>query len=141
MLYTPGELKLRIQLIAANNQVRSLCLKYSCTLNYSKHTFTQVAKTNDLVGLLHKTVKLNESKPHSFRKHDRPILECCSPVCSNIRQCDKVAIEMFHCAPTKQSIGCYVSINYVERCELLKLDPPCLRRTRANLVLFNNIIM
>lgn len=41
------------------------------------------------VGLLHKILKLNESKRQDFRTQVRPTVKQCSLVCFNMRQCDK----------------------------------------------------
>lgn len=82
-----------------------------------------VAKTNELVGLLNRTLKLNGSKLHLFRTHFKPISEYCCLVCSKMRHCDRVAIENIQDAFTKQLFGYSTSLNYVECSESLKSDP------------------
>lgn len=49
-----------------------------------RSTHAQVVEVNNLAVLLHRTLKLKESKLNSFQTHFRHIPECCFLVCSNL---------------------------------------------------------
>lgn len=64
---TPGELEIDC------GQSCYLGLNVSCILNFWEHALTRVANTSKLVGMLHITLKLEESKLHSFGTYIRLI--------------------------------------------------------------------
>lgn len=89
--------------------------------------------------MLRRTLKLKESEGHLFQTHVRPTLEYFSLIYSDMRLRDRIAIKNLHRAFTKQLICCSVSLNYMERCQWLELDPLWLKGTGVNRTHFNNI--
>ena len=100
----------------------------------------QGAKARRLIGLINRTFSLTESKLSIFKTHVRPLLEYCTVVFSNMRQIDRFAIENVQRRFTKQLLGYSSPLNYMERCEILHLEPLWLRRLRMNLSFFCNIV-
>lgn len=135
-----GIFKINDQVIPVTAQVRDLGLHYSNSFNFSEHAAIQVAKARKLIGLIHRTFRFPDSKLIIYKSHVRPILEYCSMICSNMRQCDRIEIENTQRIFTKRLLGSNSPLNYMERCQSLQLDPMWLRRIKINLSFLHSII-
>ena len=120
--------------------VRDLGVSYSPTFNFSEHATFQVARARRCTGLVFRSFRLRDSILHVYKSHVRPLLEYCPIVFSNMRKTDRILFENVQRRFTKQLVGFSSSLNYQERCILLKLEPLWLRRIKLNLCFFHNIL-
>jgi hypothetical protein len=126
--------------IPIQNNVRDLGLRYSVTFNFAEQVAYQVTKAQQTIGYICKHFITNEARLRLYLMIARPILEYCPVIYSNLRKCDRVALEKVQRAFTKRILGYSCKLNYRTRCETLCLDPLWLRRLRLGVNLLYSII-
>lgn len=120
--------------------VRLLRHKQKFLGNDGRMSLTDVSKDKTLVWLLRRTINLNRIKLNLFETRVRSTVEDCSLICSNRRECGRMANENVQHTFTKLSIGTLSSLNYNERLTALNLETVWIQLAKVYLVFFNSII-
>jgi hypothetical protein len=126
--------------IPVQSSVRDLGIRYSCSLNFSEQVEYQLARARQLIGLISSVFSLPQAKLEMYKIYVRPILEYGSIVGSNLRKCDRVALESLQRSFSKAITGYSTTLTYKERSILLSLEPLWLRRLKINLVFLHSIL-
>ena len=133
-------LTIKGKVIASQNIVRDLGLRYSCSYSFSHQVTHQLAKCRQMLGIISRVFRLPQARLELYKSHVRPLLEYSFLMGGNLRKCDRVAIESVQRAFTKYVVGFSSTLTYRERCIALPLEPLWLRRMKLNLTFLHNIL-
>ena len=135
-----GHLTLNSEPLSSTLQVRDLGLRYSCSFNFSEQILYQVAKARRLTYLINRAFHLRETKILLFKQVVLPILEFGCAFSSLLTRSETRQIENIQRAFTRCLCMNDFTLNYRERCLLLRLEPLWFRRVKLNLRLLHQLI-
>jgi hypothetical protein len=133
-------LKLNSTSIPTSLIVTDLGIRYSRSFNFSEQVLHQLAKAKQAIGYIKRSIQLPEARLELYKLRVRPLLEYCSIIYSNLRKCDRIALENLQRSFTKSLIGCSTTLCYRERCQALRIEPLWLRRLKLNLTFLHNLV-
>jgi hypothetical protein len=99
-----------------------------------------MAKARQMIGLISNAFSLPQAKLELYKIYVRPILEYGSILGSNLRKCDRVALESIQRSFSKAIAGYSTMLTYHGRSDLLSLEPLWLRRLKLNLIFLHSIL-
>ena len=126
--------------ISQSPHVRDLGFRYSRSLNFQEQVHYILSRAKQRIGMVHRTLRLRESKIEVYKTCIRPLFEYCNTIYSSMNRGDCILLEKLQRAFTKSVIGFSSPLTYRERCSMPKLEPLWLRRIQLNLCFFFKII-
>jgi sarcosine oxidase/L-pipecolate oxidase len=134
------QLKLSNSRIPTTLAVTDLGIRYSSSFNFSEQVVYQVAKARRTIGYITHSIQLPLARLELYKLRVRPLLEYCSIIYSNLRKCDRVALERVQRTFTKSIVGLTTTLSYRSRCQSLAIEPLWLRRLKLNLSFLHSLI-